>query len=74
MAAKTRCTLLTGQAGRWIQTILKELLAGWQEKISTSSTANYLWLDNPYFTAYENTNGFDKNRVLSNASVTVCFY
>jgi len=31
--------------------------------------SNYLWLDNPYFTAYENTNGFNKNRLIGNASV-----
>jgi TonB-linked SusC/RagA family outer membrane protein len=31
--------------------------------------SNYLWLDNPYFSAYENTNGFDKNRLLGNVSV-----
>lgn len=35
--------------------------------------SNYLWLDNPYFTAYENTNGFTKNRFLGNASVTYRF-
>ena len=31
---------------------------------------NYLWLTNPYLTLFENTNRFDKNRVLGNASVT----
>lgn len=31
---------------------------------------NYLWLTNPYLTLYENTNGFDKDRVLGNASLT----
>ncbi len=29
---------------------------------------NYLWLTNPYLTLYENTNGFNKNRVLGNVS------
>ncbi|WP_019037546.1 SusC/RagA family TonB-linked outer membrane protein [Psychroflexus tropicus] len=28
---------------------------------------NYLWLTNPYLTLFENTNSFDKNRVLGNA-------
>ena len=27
---------------------------------------NYLWLTNPYLTLFENTNSFDKNRVLGN--------
>ena len=26
---------------------------------------NYNWHDNPYFTMYENTNGFDKNRLIA---------
>lgn len=29
---------------------------------------NYLWLTNPYLTQYENTNAFNKNRVLGNVS------
>ncbi len=29
---------------------------------------NYLWLTNPYLTLYENTNSFNKNRVLGNMS------
>ncbi|WP_300434902.1 SusC/RagA family TonB-linked outer membrane protein [Christiangramia sp.] len=29
---------------------------------------NYLWLTNPYLTLFENTNSFDKNRVLGNVS------
>lgn len=31
---------------------------------------NYLWLTNPYLTLYENTNSFNKNRVLGNAAIT----
>lgn len=31
---------------------------------------NYLWLTNPYLTLYENTNAFDKNRVIGNAVVS----
>lgn len=31
---------------------------------------NYLWLTNPYLTLYENTNSFNKNRVLGNVSAT----
>ncbi|MCM4157957.1 SusC/RagA family TonB-linked outer membrane protein [Gramella sp. AN32] len=31
---------------------------------------NYLWLTNPYLSLYENTNSFDKNRVLGNLSAT----
>lgn len=33
-------------------------------------TYNYKWLDNPYFSVYENTNGFNKDRILGNASVS----
>jgi outer membrane receptor protein involved in Fe transport len=29
---------------------------------------NYLWITNPYLTLFENTNSFNKNRVLGNAS------
>lgn len=29
---------------------------------------NYLWLTNPYLTLFENTNSFDKNRILGNIS------
>jgi TonB-linked SusC/RagA family outer membrane protein len=31
---------------------------------------NTQWLDNPYFNVYENTNAFDKNRLLGNAALT----
>lgn len=31
---------------------------------------NYNWHDNPYFTMFENTNAFDKNRVFGNVSAT----
>jgi TonB-linked SusC/RagA family outer membrane protein len=34
---------------------------------------NYTWMDNPYFALYENTNGFNKNRLLGNLSVTYDF-
>lgn len=34
---------------------------------------NYAWVNNPYFTLYENTNSFHKNRVLGNASVNYDF-
>lgn len=31
---------------------------------------NYNWHDNPYFTMFENTNSFDKNRVFGNINAT----
>ncbi len=31
---------------------------------------NYLWLTNPYLTLFENTNSFNKNRVLGNGAIT----
>jgi outer membrane receptor protein involved in Fe transport len=31
---------------------------------------NTQWLDNPYFNVYENTNAFDKNRLLGNTALT----
>jgi TonB-dependent SusC/RagA subfamily outer membrane receptor len=31
---------------------------------------NYLWLTNPYLTVFENTNSFNKNRLLGNVSAT----
>lgn len=31
---------------------------------------NTQWLDNPYFNVFENTNAFDKNRLLGNAALT----
>jgi TonB-linked SusC/RagA family outer membrane protein len=34
---------------------------------------NYAWINNPYFTLFENTNSFDKHRVLGNASVNYDF-
>lgn len=34
---------------------------------------NYLWLTNPYLTVFENTNNFNKNRVLGNVSATYDF-
>ncbi len=32
---------------------------------------NYLWLTNPYLTLFENTNSFNKNRILGNGAITV---
>lgn len=34
---------------------------------------NTQWLDNPYFNVYENTNGFNKNRLLGNAMLSYDF-
>ncbi len=34
---------------------------------------NYQWMDNPYLNVYENTNGFNKDRLLGNASVNFEF-
>lgn len=34
---------------------------------------NYLWLTNPYLTLYENTNRFEKNRLLGNAALSYSF-
>ena len=34
---------------------------------------NYNWHDNPYFTMFENTNGFDKDRIIGNVMVTYDF-
>ncbi|WP_339864206.1 SusC/RagA family TonB-linked outer membrane protein [uncultured Algoriphagus sp.] len=34
---------------------------------------NYLWLTNPYLTLFENTNSFNKNRVLGNLALTYDF-
>lgn len=31
---------------------------------------NYNWHDNPYFTMFENTNGFDKDRLFGNVNLT----
>ena len=31
---------------------------------------NYNWHDNPYFTMFENTNGFDKDRIFGNVNAT----
>lgn len=32
---------------------------------------NYNWHDNPYFTLFENTNGFNRNRIFGNARVDI---
>lgn len=34
---------------------------------------NYAWVNNPYFTLFENTNSFNKNRLLGNLSVNYDF-
>lgn len=34
---------------------------------------NYLWITNPYLTLFENTNSFNKNRVLANGSASYKF-
>lgn len=34
---------------------------------------NYLWITNPYLTLYENTNSFNKNRLLGNGALTYSF-
>lgn len=34
---------------------------------------NYLWLTNPFLTLYENTNSFNKNRVLGNGALKYAF-
>lgn len=47
----------------------------WQEGQEGFQQYNYntQWLDNPYFNVYENTNAFDKNRLLGNAALTYSF-
>jgi len=44
----------------------------WQAGQENFNQYNYntQWLDNPYFNVYENTNAFNKNRVLGNAALT----
>jgi TonB-linked SusC/RagA family outer membrane protein len=34
---------------------------------------NYVWLTNPYLTLFENTNSFNKNRILGNVSANYAF-
>ncbi|MFK7932497.1 MAG: SusC/RagA family TonB-linked outer membrane protein, partial [Saprospiraceae bacterium] len=34
---------------------------------------NYLWMDNPYFAMFENTNGFNKDRLIGNVAVSYDF-
>lgn len=57
------------------QVDIRDLKNYWQagKKDFNQFNSNYLWLDNPYFTAYENTNGFNKNRLIGNAAVTYSF-
>jgi TonB-linked SusC/RagA family outer membrane protein len=59
--------------GRQVNT--NDLKDYWQagRKDFNQFNSNYLWLDNPYFTAYENTNGFNKKRLIGNASVNYAF-
>lgn len=47
---------------------LKQYWQRGQEDISQFNF-NYKWIDNPYFTMLENRNGFNKNRIINNASV-----
>ncbi|NOQ72411.1 MAG: SusC/RagA family TonB-linked outer membrane protein [Crocinitomix sp.] len=44
----------------------------WQDGQENFQQFNYntQWLDNPYFNVYENTNAFNKNRLLGNAALT----
>ncbi len=44
----------------------------WQAGQENFQQYNYntQWLDNPYFNVYENTNAFNKNRLLGNAALT----
>ncbi len=44
----------------------------WQDGQENFTQFNYntQWLDNPYFNVYENTNSFNKNRLLGNAALT----
>lgn len=60
-------------SGRQVET--KHLRNYWQAGLVgfNQFNSNYLWLDNPYFIAYENTNGFDKNRIIGNTSVKYNF-
>ena len=59
--------------GRQVNTL--DLKDYWQagKKDFNQFNSNYLWLDNPYFTAFENTNGFNKTRVVGNASLMYNF-
>jgi TonB-linked SusC/RagA family outer membrane protein len=59
--------------GRQVDT--RDLKDYWQagRKDFNQFNSNYLWLDNPYFSAFENTNGFDKKRILGNASINYDF-
>lgn len=47
---------------------LKDYWQAGQEDLSQFNY-NYAWMDNPYFTLNENTNGFRKDRVLGNMSL-----
>ena len=53
------------------QTDIQQLKNYWQEgQVGREHfDYNYVWITNPYFTLFENTNSFDKNRVLGNAAV-----
>ena len=53
------------------QVNVNDLKDYWQhgQKDFAQFNSNYLWLDNPYFQAFENTNGFDKDRLIGNASI-----
>ncbi|GAA5030185.1 SusC/RagA family TonB-linked outer membrane protein [Marivirga lumbricoides] len=53
------------------QTDFEPLKNYWQagQEGLTQFNYNYAWVNNPYLTLFENTNSFDKNRILGNASV-----
>ncbi len=57
------------------QTNFEPLRDYWQagQKGLEQFNYNYAWVNNPYFTLFENTNSFDKHRVLGNAAVNYDF-
>lgn len=59
--------------GRQVDT--RDLSDYWQagRESFNQFNSNYLWLDNPYFTTFENTNAFNKDRFIGNASLTYAF-
>ncbi|GAB3341359.1 SusC/RagA family TonB-linked outer membrane protein [Marivirga atlantica] len=61
----------------WLQrqTNIESLKDYWQagQEGREQFNYNYAWVNNPYFTLYENTNSFNKDRVLGNASANYDF-
>ncbi len=57
------------------QTDFKPLKNYWQagQEGLEQFNYNYAWVNNPYFTMFENTNSFNKHRVLGNASINYDF-